>query len=51
MHSPSSPSLGRTLGGARGMVESALPFVAFTLAWVLTRQLTPALAAAFTTHP
>jgi hypothetical protein len=39
--------LGRTLGGARGMVESALPFVAFTLAWVLTRQLTPALAAAF----
>ncbi|SDS42038.1 Protein of unknown function [Friedmanniella luteola] len=38
--------LGRTLGGARGMVESALPFVAFTVAWVLTRQLYPSLAAA-----
>lgn len=39
--------LGRTLGGARGMVESALPFVAFTVAWVVTRQLYPALGAAF----
>jgi hypothetical protein len=39
--------LGRTLGGVRGMVESALPFVAFTAAWVLTRSLYPALGAAF----
>jgi hypothetical protein len=29
--------LSAALGGARGMVESALPFVAFTVAWVLTR--------------
>jgi Protein of unknown function (DUF3159) len=26
-----------SLGGVRGMVESALPFVAFTVAWVLSR--------------
>nr|WP_294694896.1 DUF3159 domain-containing protein [uncultured Friedmanniella sp.] len=39
--------LGKTLGGWRGMVESALPFVAFTIAWVLTRQLYPSLGAAF----
>ena len=39
--------LSRTLGGVRGMVESALPFVAFTAAWVLTRSLYPALGAAF----
>ncbi len=39
--------LGKSLGGWRGMVESALPFVAFTLAWVLTRQLYPSLGAAF----
>ena len=38
--------LGRTLGGVRGMVESALPFVAFTVVWVLTRQLDAALGAA-----
>jgi hypothetical protein len=38
--------LGQTLGGWRGMVESALPFVAFTVAWVLTRALYPALGAA-----
>ena len=39
--------LGKSLGGWRGMVESALPFVAFTLAWVLTRQLYSSLGAAF----
>jgi hypothetical protein len=39
--------LGKTLGGWRGMLESALPFVAFTVAWVLTRQLYPSLGAAF----
>ena len=39
--------LGKSLGGWRGMVESALPFVAFTVAWVLTRQLYPSLGAAF----
>ena len=26
--------LGRTLGGVRGMVEAALPFIGFTVAWV-----------------
>ena len=35
-----------SLGGARGMIESALPFVAFTIAWLVGRQLYPALAAA-----
>ena len=35
-----------SLGGARGMIESALPFVAFTIAWLGGRQLYPALAAA-----
>src|SRR5690242_19749705 len=29
--------LGKSLGGPRGMVESALPFVAFTIAWVVLR--------------
>ena len=29
--------LSKTLGGPRGMIESALPFIAFTLCWVLTR--------------
>jgi hypothetical protein len=38
--------LGKTLGGWRGMVESALPFVAFTLAWVLSRSLSLAIGAA-----
>jgi hypothetical protein len=38
--------LGQSLGGARGMVESALPFVAFTIAWVVGRELYPAIGAA-----
>jgi hypothetical protein len=38
--------LGKSLGGARGMLESALPFVAFTIAWVIGRQLYPAIGAA-----
>jgi Protein of unknown function (DUF3159) len=38
--------LGKSLGGARGMVESALPFVSFTIAWVVARQLYPAIGAA-----
>ena len=38
--------LGRTLGGWRGMLESALPFVAFTVGWVVSRSLYPSLAAA-----
>ena len=38
--------LGRTLGGPRGMVEAALPFVGFTAAWVLSRALYPALGVA-----
>jgi hypothetical protein len=38
--------LAQTLGGVRGMVESAVPFVAFTVAWVVTRQLYPSLAVA-----
>lgn len=38
--------LGQSLGGARGMIESALPFIAFTIAWVIARQLYPAIAAA-----
>jgi len=41
--------LSQSLGGARGMIESALPFIAFTLAWVITRQLYPAIAAAIAT--
>jgi Protein of unknown function (DUF3159) len=41
--------LGQSLGGARGMIESALPFIAFTIAWVLVRQLYPAIAAAVAT--
>jgi hypothetical protein len=32
--------LGKTLGGPRGMIESALPFVAFTIAWVVLRNQT-----------
>nr|WP_275588556.1 DUF3159 domain-containing protein [Microlunatus panaciterrae] len=35
-----------SLGGLRGMAEGALPFIAFTCAWVVGRQLYPALAAA-----
>lgn len=38
--------LGQSLGGARGMFESALPFVAFTIAWVIGRDLYPAIGAA-----
>ena len=38
--------LGESLGGARGMLESALPFVAFTIAWVIGRELYPAIGAA-----
>jgi Protein of unknown function (DUF3159) len=38
--------LSQSLGGARGMIESALPFVAFTVAWVISRQLYAALAVA-----
>jgi hypothetical protein len=38
--------LGKSLGGARGMFESALPFVAFTIAWVIGRELYPAIGAA-----
>jgi Protein of unknown function (DUF3159) len=38
--------LGKSLGGARGMIESALPFIAFTIAWVIGGQLYPAIGAA-----
>ena len=38
--------LGRTLGGVRGMVEAALPFVGFTVAWVTSRTLYPSLGVA-----
>jgi hypothetical protein len=38
--------LSKSLGGARGMIESALPFIAFTIAWVVSRQLYPAITAA-----
>jgi hypothetical protein len=47
---PAEPKkLSQSLGGARGMIESALPFIAFTIAWVITRQLYPAVAAAVVT--
>jgi hypothetical protein len=38
--------LSQSLGGVRGMVEAALPFVAFTIAWAIGRTLYPALGAA-----
>lgn len=38
--------LSLSLGGARGMFESALPFLAFTVAWLLARELRVALIAA-----
>jgi Protein of unknown function (DUF3159) len=38
--------LSQSLGGARGMIESALPFIAFTVVWVITRQLYPSVGAA-----
>jgi hypothetical protein len=41
--------LAQSLGGARGMIESALPFIAFTIAWVIGRQLYPAVGAAIAT--
>ena len=41
--------LSQSLGGARGMIESALPFIAFTIAWVIARQLYPAIVAAVVT--
>jgi hypothetical protein len=41
--------LSASLGGARGMVESALPFVAFTIAWLIGHELYPALIAAIGT--
>jgi len=41
--------LSQSLGGARGMIESALPFIAFTIAWVIVRQLYAAIAAAVVT--
>ncbi|HWH99210.1 MAG TPA: DUF3159 domain-containing protein [Propionibacteriaceae bacterium] len=41
--------LSASLGGARGMVESALPFVAFTVAWLISHELYPALIAAVAT--
>ncbi len=41
--------LSQSLGGPRGMLEAALPFVAFTVAWVIGRQLYPALGAALAT--
>jgi Protein of unknown function (DUF3159) len=41
--------LSKSLGGARGMIESALPFIAFTIVWVIARQLYPAVGAALAT--
>ncbi len=41
--------LAQSLGGVRGMLEAALPFVAFTVAWVGGRQLYPAGGAALAT--
>jgi hypothetical protein len=38
--------LSASLGGPRGMVEAALPFVAFTVTWVVTTSLYPSLGAA-----
>lgn len=38
--------LSASLGGARGMIESTLPFIAFTIAWLIGRELYPALIAA-----
>ncbi|HLL61793.1 MAG TPA: DUF3159 domain-containing protein [Propionibacteriaceae bacterium] len=41
--------LSQSLGGPRGMLEAALPFVAFTVAWMAGRELNPALGAAVAT--
>ena len=38
--------LSQTLGGVRGMVEGALPFIAFTITWVVQHDLYLALGAA-----
>jgi hypothetical protein len=38
--------LSQSLGGLRGMLESALPFIAFTITWVASRQLYWSIAAA-----
>jgi hypothetical protein len=38
--------MSKALGGPRGMLEGALPFVAFTAAWVIGKQLLPAIIAA-----
>ena len=38
--------LSESLGGLRGMLEAALPSVAFTVAWMISRDLYPALGAA-----
>ena len=38
--------LSASLGGARGMLEGAAPFVAFTIVWLLVGRLYPALGAA-----
>lgn len=38
--------LAQSLGGVRGMLEAALPFVAFTVTWAIGRSLYPALGAA-----
>ena len=38
--------LGQSFGGVRGMVEAALPFIAFTITWVARRDLYLALGAA-----
>lgn len=38
--------LSSSLGGPRGMAEGALPFVGFTVAWIITSQLYPSLGVA-----
>lgn len=38
--------LSESLGGFRGMLEGALPFVGFTICWVISRQLHPSLGVA-----
>ena len=38
--------LSKALGGPRGMLEGALPFVGFTAAWVIGKQLLPAIITA-----
>ena len=41
--------LSASLGGARGMIESTLPFLAFTITWLISHELYPALIAALGT--